>query len=177
MLVNALFYGFATLAVVGAGWVVLTPRVLHAALALLLTLLSVAALFVLFGADVAGAAQIMAYVGGVLVLTLFGIMLSKASENRGPATTTGNRVTGWLLGGLTFAGLATALWQADIGRQPWQQISTPVVAPEGGVVEAGTALLTTAVLPVEIVSVLLLVALIAAATIATDDEPANQNRP
>jgi NADH-quinone oxidoreductase subunit J len=168
MLLNVLFYGFAVLAVLGAAWVGLTSRVLHAALALLLTLLSVAALFVLYGADVAAATQLMAYVGGVLVLTLFGIMLSKASAV-GPTTSTGNRVSGWVLGGLVFLGLATALWQADFGHQSWQQTVTPVVAPEGGVVEAGTALLTSAVLPVEIVSILLLIALIVAATIATGD--------
>ena len=168
-MLNALFYLFAALAVVGGGWLVLTPRVLHAALALLLTLLSVAALFVLWGADVAAVAQVMAYVGGVLVLTLFGIMHSPGGRG-GPTTDAVNRRSGWALGGLTFAGLAAVLHSVDFEALPWRAAGAgvAVIAPEGSVIEAGTGLLTTAILPVEIVSVLLLVALIAAATIATD---------
>lgn len=167
-LLNLVFYVFAALAVTGAGWLVLTPRVLHAALALLLTLLAVAGLFVLWGADVAAVAQLMAYVGGVLVLTLFGIMLSPGGRG-GPRTDAVNQRSGWLLGSLTFAGLAYTLHQADFERLPWRASgkSSAVVASDS-VVEAGTGLLTTVVLPVEIVSVLLLVALIAAATIAAD---------
>lgn len=166
---TALFYTFAALALTGAAWLVLTPRVLHAALALLLTLVAVAGLMVLWGADVAAVAQLMAYVGGVLVLTLFGIMLSPGGRG-GPQSDAVNRLSGWLLGGLAFAGLAAVLRPADFERLPWRAAGAgvPVVAPEGSVVEAGTGLLTTTVLPVEIVSVLLLVALVAAASIATD---------
>ena len=167
-LLNALFYGFAALAVVGGAWLVLTPRVLHAALALLLTLVSVAGLFVLWGADVAAVAQLMAYVGGVLVLTLFGIMLSPGGRG-GPVSDAVNRLSGWGLGILTFAGLAVGLSRADFEHLPWRAAGAGVpVVTENSVVEAGTGLLTTAVLPVEIVSVLLLIALIAAATIAAD---------
>ena len=165
-LLNLLFYGFAALAVTGAGWLVLTPRILHAALALLLTLVAVAGLFGLWGADVAAVAQLLAYVGGVLVLTLFGIMLSPGGRG-GPTTDAVNRFSGWALAGLTFAGLATVLVRADFEQLPWRAAGAgvPVVAPNS-VLEAGVGLLTTAVLPVEIVSVLLLVALVAAATIA-----------
>ncbi len=167
-LLNVLFFGFAALAVVGGTWLVLTPRVLHAALALLLTLLSVAAIFVLWGADVAAVAQLMAYVGGVLVLTLFGIMLSPGGRG-GPASDAVNRLSGWALGALTFAGLAYVLHGAGFERLPWRPgAAVPIIAHAGSVVETGTGLLTTAVLPVEIVSILLLIALIAAATIATD---------
>ncbi|MBC7448505.1 MAG: NADH-quinone oxidoreductase subunit J [Hymenobacteraceae bacterium] len=167
-LLNLLFYGFAALTVLGGVWLVLTPHVLHAALALLLTLVSVAGLFVLWGADVAAVAQLMAYVGGVLVLTLFGIMLSPGGRG-GPQSDAVNRLSGWALGGLTFAGLVIVLRQADFDRLPWRAggAGVPVVT-ENSVVEAGIGLLTTAVLPVEIVSILLLIALIAAATIAAD---------
>lgn len=169
-LLNVLFYGFAALAGLGSAWLVLTPRVLHAALALLLTLVAVAGLFVLWGADVAAVAQLMAYVGGVLVLTLFGIMLSPGGRG-GPTTDAVNRLSGWLLGALAFAGLMYVLRPTDFERLPWRTAGAgagiPVVA-ENSVVEAGTGLLTTAVFPVEIVSVLLLITLIAAATIAAD---------
>ncbi len=165
-LLNLVFYGFAALAVTGATWLVLTPRVLHAALALLLTLLSVGGLFVLWGADVAAVAQLMAYVGGVLVLALFGIMLSPGGQG-GPVTDAVNRRSGWLLGGLAFGGLAYVLHQAGFEQLAWRTPAGAVVAADS-VVEIGTGLLTTAVLPVEIVSVLLLVALIAAATLAAD---------
>ena len=166
-LLKFLFYGFAGLATIGALWLVLTPRVLHAALALLLTLVAVAGLFVLWGADVAAVGQLMAYVGGVLVLTLFGIMLSPGGRG-GPVSDAVNRLSGWLLGGLAFAGLAGVLGQTDFEHLPWRGNVAGAVVAENPVVEAGTGLLTTAVLPVEIVSVLLLIALLAAATIATD---------
>ncbi len=168
--------GFTALALTGGVWLVLTPRVLHAALALLLTLLAVAALFVLQAADVVAAAQLMAYVGGVLVLTLFGIMLSTPGA-AGPSSDAVNRLSGWALGGLTFGGMAWILAHTSFEALPWRAAAsgeTNAVAPDS-VVAMGTDLLTTAVLPVEIASLVLLVALIAAATIAggepTEEEP------
>lgn len=164
---------FAVLALTGAVWLVLTPRVLHAALALLLTLLAVAALFVLQAADVVAAAQLMAYVGGVLVLTLFGIMLSTPGT-AGPSSDAVNRFSGWGLGALTFSGMAWVLYHTPFERLPWRAVGATetAVAPDS-VVAMGTDLLTTAVLPVEIASLVLLVALIAAATIA-GGEPAGE---
>lgn len=157
--------GFAALTLAGGLYLVLTPRVLHAALALLLTLLGVAALFVLLGADVPAVAQLMAYVGGVLVLMIFGIMLAQPGAT-GPVTDTVNRYSGWALGVLTFAGLVWLSLSADFERLPWRAGVLPAGPAPDSVVELGTDLLTTAVLPVELVSIVLLVALVAAAGIA-----------
>jgi len=68
------FYLFALLAVGGALGVVIFRQPIHGALSLLLTLLSVAALFLLRGAEFLAATQIVLYAGGILTLFLFAIM-------------------------------------------------------------------------------------------------------
>jgi NADH-quinone oxidoreductase subunit J len=71
---EVIFYLFALLAVGGALGVVIFRQPIHGALSLLLTLLSVAALFLLKGAEFLAAVQIVLYAGGILTLFLFAIM-------------------------------------------------------------------------------------------------------
>jgi NADH:ubiquinone oxidoreductase subunit 6 (subunit J) len=66
---------------VGAGLFVLFSRnILHAAVALLLCFMAVAGIFVLASADFLAVSQLMVYVGGILVLVLFGILLTQKSK-------------------------------------------------------------------------------------------------
>ena len=74
------FYLFAALAVLGAVGVVAFRQPIHGAVSLLLTLLSVAALFLLRGAEFLAAAQIVVYAGGILALFLFAIMFVSYRE-------------------------------------------------------------------------------------------------
>jgi NADH-quinone oxidoreductase subunit J len=69
------FYLFAVLAVAGAVGVVVSRQPVHSALALLISLLSVAGLFVLANAEFLFAVQMLVYAGGIMVLFLFTIML------------------------------------------------------------------------------------------------------
>ncbi len=73
---TALFYLFAFLTCGGAVAVALTQNIVRMAFSLVLTLGSVAVLFLLLGADFVGAAQLLVYVGGTLVLLVFGVMLT-----------------------------------------------------------------------------------------------------
>jgi NADH-quinone oxidoreductase subunit J len=90
---------FAFLTVISAAGVLLFRNVLYAAFSLLITFLGVAALYVLAGADLLAVVQIVIYVGGVLVLLIFGIMLMQRSAGQGPVSGTGNRFIGLLAAG------------------------------------------------------------------------------
>ena len=74
-----LFWLFALLACGGAVGVVVSQRVVRMALSLIVSLSAVSALFFLASADFVGAAQLMVYVGGTVVLLVFGVMLTSSS--------------------------------------------------------------------------------------------------
>jgi NADH-quinone oxidoreductase subunit J len=89
---NIAFFAFIALTMGGAITVLLTRNVLYAAYSLLLALLGVAGLFVFAGADFLAVSQIVIYVGGVLVLVLFGVMLTNKPLRDYPAPTTAGNV-------------------------------------------------------------------------------------
>ena len=70
------FYFFAAMTVLSAAVVVFARNLIHSAFALLFTFFGVAALYVFLGADFLAATQMVIYVGGILVLLLFGVMLT-----------------------------------------------------------------------------------------------------
>lgn len=75
---NVFFYLIATVMVVAALRVVTTSNMVHAALYLVVVLAGVAAQFLLLGAEFVGVTQVLVYIGAVIVLFLFGIMLTRA---------------------------------------------------------------------------------------------------
>jgi NADH-quinone oxidoreductase subunit J len=103
---NVFFGLLAVASVVGAIRVVTTTNVVHAALWLVLVLASVGANFLLLGAEFVGVTQILVYVGAIVVLFLFGTMLTRAPIGKDP--TVNNR--SWYLGlvvALPLLGLLT----------------------------------------------------------------------
>jgi NADH:ubiquinone oxidoreductase subunit 6 (subunit J) len=152
---------FAALGVLtlGSAFVVaFAGRIVHSVFALLFTFLGVGGLYALLFADFLAGAQLLVYVGGILVLLLFGVMLTqkieavdlkKVSMQRGPAAV----ISLGLLGVLLFVVYTT----------PWQTGGTP---PESTVQAIGTHLMTDYLLPFEVISVLLLGVLVAAAMMA-----------
>ncbi len=81
----AVFYVFAAITVAAAAVVVLARSLIYSAFALLFTFFGVAGLYVLLGADFLAATQLLIYVGGILVLLLFGVMLTHKLYDRGVA--------------------------------------------------------------------------------------------
>jgi NADH-quinone oxidoreductase subunit J len=75
-MIQLAFFVFAAITVAGAFYLLFTKNVLYSAFSLLLTLLGIAGLFVFAGADFLAVSQIMIYVGGILILLIFGIMLT-----------------------------------------------------------------------------------------------------
>ena len=73
---DIVFYVFAVITVVSAFVVVFSRNIMYAAFSLLFTFFGVAGLYVLLSADFLAVTQILIYVGGILVLLLFGVMLT-----------------------------------------------------------------------------------------------------
>ncbi|MBB6612390.1 NADH-quinone oxidoreductase subunit J [Pontibacter sp. Tf4] len=165
-----LFYIFAALAIVSGAYMVLTRNLLYAGFSLLITLLSVAGIYVLLFADFIAVTQLMVYVGGVLVLILFGIMLSCRVHDKSVLSENVNTVWGALVAGLIVVGLSYSILKANISSLPWlQPTEITVLGDQKSTVQTiGIKLMTDFVLPFEIASLLLLIALMGAAYIATD---------
>ena len=107
-------YAFLVLAVVGglsAIAVVTARNVVHAALYLVVSLLSVAGVYLLLGAEFVGWVQILIYVGAIVILFLFGLMLTKAPIGRDTLDNQ-QRGLGALVGVGVFAGLVFLIQDA-----------------------------------------------------------------
>lgn len=140
---------------------------IRAAFWLFAVLLSTGGLFAFVGADVLTVSQIVVYVGGILILIVFGVMLTSSSGNSGPAT----RLTkvfpalGILL--VIGAGLFQMISEYPASPPSWQQL--PEV-PLSNVSAIGLETMTHWLIPFEVVSVLLLIALVGAAYLARPDQ-------
>src|SRR6185295_8101788 len=160
-------YAFVVLAVVGsvsAISVVLARNVVHAALYLVVTLLSVAGVYLLLGAEFVAWVQVLIYVGAIVILFLFGLMLTKAPIGR-DALDYQNRAVGAVVAVVVAIGLGSLILRA------WPLDTTPAApSAPGGSDVLGSALFTTYLLPFEAVSFLLLAALIGAIVLARRDE-------
>ncbi len=152
---DALFYTFACLTLVCGFLVVANPfsrNPVTSAMFLVLTIVSLAGLFVLLHAFFLAAVQILVYAGAVMVLFLFVIMLL----NPGAEAEERLRLYG-VITGLLAAGSLLALLLRSLARGPLGE-TTPLA--EGGTRELGRLLFTEYLLPFEIISVLLLVAMV-----------------
>ncbi len=169
-----LFYLFAILAVLSGAYMVLTRNLLYAGFSLLVTLLSLAGIFVLLYADFVAVTQLMIYVGGVLVLILFGIMLSTRVHDKSVLSENVNQGWGITIALLLLVGMSYTILQTNFSSLPWLAAAqTDVLGPQKSTVQTiGIRLMTDFVLPFEVASLLLLVALIGAAYIATDNQKA-----
>jgi NADH-quinone oxidoreductase subunit J len=167
--VTAQEYAFVVVALIGglAAVAVVTARnVVHAALYLVVALASVGITFLLVGAEFVGWTQILIYVGAIVILFLFGLMLTKAPIGRDTLDhQTQNRIVGGIVALLMFLGLAS------LTLRVWPVGTTPASAPVDGSTQAiGTSLFHDYVLPFEVVSFLLLAALIGAIVLARKDD-------
>ena len=153
----SVFWVLAILTVGSAAVVVLSRQLIYSAFALLFTFFGVAGLYVLLGADFLAAAQLLVYVGGILVLLLFGVMLTHKIYDLDLRTETTQLAPGVIVA----VGLFVILASTAV-RTQWMGASRP---PAPTTAEIGRLFLGQYLLPFEAASVLLLVALIGAAMI------------
>ncbi|MGW2208504.1 NADH-quinone oxidoreductase subunit J family protein [Streptomyces sp. NPDC001781] len=150
-----LLVGLVTL---GAALITVTTRQLvHAALWLVVTLGGLAVEYLLLTAEFIAWVQVLIYVGSVVVLLLFGLMLTRAPIGRSPDADSGNRLPALVVA----AGSAGALvWVVtDAFRATWIDLDGPAA---GTTRVTGESLFSHWVLPFEALSVLLLAALVGA---------------
>ena len=163
--VQAIFVLLGLVAVGSALLVVTTRNMVHAALWLVVTLGSVSGVFLLLAAEFLAWVQVLIYVGAVVVLLLFALMLTKAPTGRQPDLDVRRWLPAAAVAALVAAVLVTTVAAGFSGVQ---------LDLEGTVV--GSAQLTGAtvfekwVLPFEVLSVLLLAALIGAIVLSRGDD-------
>ncbi|WP_416977585.1 NADH-quinone oxidoreductase subunit J [Streptomyces sp. T028] len=146
------------LATLGAALVTVTSRQLvHAALWLVVALGGLAVEYLLLTAEFIAWVQVLIYVGSVVVLLLFGLMLTKAPIGRSPDADSGNR---WAALTVAVAAAAALVWVVvDAFRTTWIDLDGPAA---GSTEVTGASLFQNWVLPFEALSVLLLAALVGA---------------
>jgi NADH-quinone oxidoreductase subunit J len=159
-----LFAAFALLAAAAAILAVASKHVVHAALWLVVTLGSLAGVYLVLGAEVVALVQLLVYVGAVVVLVLFALMLTRApiGIRHDLEGGRGQRLAA-LVAGVAVAGLVGGTLLVAVGDgsvRPDRAAATP-----RGV---GEAIFGGWVLPFELLSLLLLAALIGALAISRD---------
>lgn len=153
------FYLIAAVTIVSAAGVAFSPNIVYSAFSLMGAFMGVAGLYVFLAADFLAVVQVLIYVGGILVLILFAVMLTlRISDVR-----VSNRSVGRLPALLIIAGVGGAMGKAVLAAN-WH--SKPVGVPEPTTYGIGTAFLTDYVLPFELASVVLLAALIGAVVLS-----------
>ena len=159
---TVLFALFALLALGSAIVVVAHRNPVYSVMSLVLTLVSLAALFVLLGAPFIAALQVLIYTGAILVLFLFVLMLLNV-QREGIATTGGaGQLWGTALAAAAFAGVLGMLVWRTYGALPPAPLPPALVSVRG----LARALFTVYLLPFEVVGLLLLAAIVAATVLA-----------
>lgn len=130
------FLAFAVAACGMAVAVVLADNVVRMSFYLVLSLGATAGLFFLAGAEFIGAMQLMIYVGGTLVLLVFGVMLTAQAPFVSIKTATGDRV----LAGIVAASLLAVLLQAAFSVHAWREPGRLPGAADGAVAPMSTPL-------------------------------------
>ncbi|MCY3577553.1 MAG: NADH-quinone oxidoreductase subunit J [bacterium] len=152
----------AAVMVASALRVVTTRDIVHAALYLVIVLAGVAALFLLVGAEFTGITQVLIYIGAVIVLFLFGIMLTRSDFDQDEETDHKRKfpaiLTALLLAAVMIGALVDRFEDVELDATPQ---TTAQVSDE---------LFSQYIVPFEAVSVLLLAALIGAIVIARREE-------
>ena len=155
---------FTALALVGtaaAVRLVTAKNVVHAALLLVVSLAMVAGIYLLLAAEFVAWVQVLIYVGAIVVLLLFGLMLTRAPIGREALDNQQRAVSAIVALGI-LAGLAVLIWDAFEGAQI--ELTTSSTAA------VGTNLFRSFVLPFEVVSFLLLAALVGAIVLARRED-------
>ena len=159
---NVAFGALAFLMVFAGIRVVTTQNVVRAALHLVIVLAGVAAIYILLAAEFVAIVQVLVYIGAIVVLFLFGIMLTRAPVGRDVGLDNDQKLIGGLVA-ISLLGLM--LWVLTDGFGELK-ISDQGLIRTGAV---GDSVLGPYIIPFEVVSVLLLAAVVGAVAIARRD--------
>jgi NADH-quinone oxidoreductase subunit J len=167
-LTTLLFYACALAAVFCALRVVTARHIFHAALYLACTLALLAVLYLLLQAEFVAVVQVLVYVGAVIVLVIFAVMLTAQIGDARLGQTNRLAVPAALGAGLVFAALVRAL-----GAAHWDRAAAAAApqapAAQSNLQAVGTALLGDYIYPFELTALILFTALVGAVLIARKD--------
>lgn len=160
---DLLFYGLEILAALSAIAILFTKNVFYGALLLITCLLAIAGIYIIAHAEFLAATQILIYAGGVLVLIIFGVMLTSKISGKPLVVENKNWMAGSLVGLFFLVTLSklfseTTFYGNDMVAKPSKYTS---------INQIGILFSTDYVLPFELTGILLLVVLIAAAVVAS----------
>jgi NAD(P)H-quinone oxidoreductase subunit 6 len=156
---TAVFYLVAILTVGSAFIVAFSRNIIYSAFSLLGTFAGVAGLYVFLGADFVAGVQLLIYVGGILVLILFAVMLT----HRITDVEITNRAAG-RIPALIITGLFVYLLIETVRQTPWVKVKEIVYQPTTA--KIGDLFLESYLLPFELASLVLLAALIGAVVLS-----------
>ncbi|HEV3398547.1 MAG TPA: NADH-quinone oxidoreductase subunit J [Actinomycetes bacterium] len=159
---NVSFWIIAVVMAAAAIGVVTMKNIVHAALALVVVLAGAAAQYVLLQAEFLGIVQVLIYIGAVIVLFLFGIMLTRAPIGRTERLDNDQRFLALTVSLFVLTMLGSILWDA-FGDTKLEGTSLQTSG------DVGLSIFRDYVIPFEVISVLLLAALVGAVVIARRD--------
>jgi len=162
MLTQLIFYALALVTVLSAGITAFSRNIVYSAFALFGAFAGVAGIYVLLGADFLFIIQIFIYIGGILVVTIFAVMLTQGIAE----VNVSNRAVG-LVPALITTIAAGAVMLYAIMRTPWYHTKAVSLVPT--TYGIGNAFLGPYVLPFEIASIVLLAALVGAVVISRQE--------
>src|ERR1700746_3497817 len=124
MLPQIIFYGIAALTIGSAALVAFSRNIVHSTFALLGAFMGVVGIYVMLAADFVAMVQLLVYVGGILVLTIFAVMLTQGIAD----VTISNRAVG-RAPALIISAVAAVVMIFAVFRTPWHQGAKVVVNP------------------------------------------------
>ncbi|MBI4525453.1 MAG: NADH-quinone oxidoreductase subunit J [Deltaproteobacteria bacterium] len=154
-----LFYVVAAITVISAAGVAFSRNIIYSAFSLLGTFAGVAGIYIFLGADFVAAVQVLIYVGGILVLILFAVMLT----HRMTDVRITNRAVG-SFSGVLVAGILFFLLFQSLRETAWTRAKEVAYNPTA--TKIGDLLLENYLLPFELASLVLLAALIGAVVLS-----------
>jgi|SRR5579862_301566 len=156
---DLLFWLVALMTMVSAAGVAFSSNIVYSAFSLMGTFMGVAALYVFLAADFVAVVQVLIYVGGILVLLLFAVMLTHRIADVRISNRSVGRLPSLVVIGLVFGVMAKAVFSAR-----WHTIAAGTPAPT--TYGIGNSFLGEYLLPFELASVVLLAALIGAVVLS-----------
>ena len=163
MILNLLFFYFAAVIVISALFVIIKRNAFHSAIALLVTLIHIAGIFVLLNSEFLAAVQILVYAGAILVMIIFVLMFLNVTQryrmfNR-------QKFIAFLMG-IILVGEVLYVISVSAIKGPKGGFSIAKILSEGNTQAIGRVLYTDYLFPFEVASIILLVAMIGAIVLA-----------
>jgi NADH-quinone oxidoreductase subunit J len=170
MIVNLLFYVFAAVLVLCALGVIVARNPVHCALFLVAAFLNSAVIWLLLEAEFLAITLVVVYVGAVMVLWLFVVMMMDIDVEKLRQGFTRYAPVGAVIALVVVAQIATVVWVRKLGLEEGVAIA-PKPAGHSNTAELGQLLYTQYLYPFEVAAVILLVAIVAAITLTMRRRP------